>query len=53
MLLKDDALIKNAVLDWNYTTGSNTIKATIAGDEQSNAPMVSIDGIEYNSKNGQ
>lgn len=47
LLLKDDTLIKNAVLDWNYTTGSNTIKATIAGDEQSNAPIVSLDGINY------
>ena len=47
LLLNDSTLAENKVFDWNYTTGDNTLNATVKGSAYTSASTVTVDGVSY------
>lgn len=49
LLLNDSTLAENKVYDWNYTTGDNTLNATVKGSAYTSASTVTVDGVSYSA----
>lgn len=47
LLLNDSTLAENKVYDWNYTTGDNTLNATVKGSAYTSASTVTVGGVSY------
>lgn len=49
LLLNDSTLAENKVYEWNYTTGDNTLNATVKGSAYTSASTVTVDGVSYSA----